>query len=68
MIYVDTCIAIYAIEDEGVLGDRARALFQNPDVPFVISPLVMMEALIAPLRSDDRRVIDASTGSSPAGT
>ena len=58
MIYVDTCLVTYAIEDDGMLGRRARALFLDPAVPFAISPLVMMEALVAPLRSDDDRLID----------
>lgn len=59
MIYVDTCLAIYAIEDQGSHGDAARSLFQNPAARFAISPLVMMEALVAPIRSNDGRIIDA---------
>ncbi|WP_137845920.1 PIN domain-containing protein [Microbacterium sp. 2FI] len=59
MIYVDTCLAIYAIEDPGPRGSRARALFRNPVMPFAFSPLVMMEALVAPIRSHDDPVIEA---------
>lgn len=59
MIYVDTCLVIYAIEDRGPLGERARTLFQNPDLSFAVSPPVMMEALVAPIRSNDGRVLDA---------
>ena len=59
MIYVDTCLAIYAIEDRGARGDRARALFRNPELQFAFSPLVMMEALVTPIRSNDSRIIDA---------
>lgn len=58
MIYVDTCLAIYAIEDRGTLGDRARALFQRPDATFAVGPLVMTEALVAPIRANDHQTIE----------
>lgn len=59
MIYVDTCLVIYAIEDNGTLGQRSRALFQNPDLAFAISPLVIMEALVAPLQTGNLQTMDA---------
>lgn len=53
MIYVDSCLLIYAIEDDGHLGQRSRALLSSQGERFAISPLVMLEALVLPLRGDD---------------
>ncbi|MFT4135350.1 type II toxin-antitoxin system VapC family toxin [Microbacterium sp.] len=58
MIYVDACLLSNAMEDEGELGRRTRALLSRRDEVFTISPLVMLEALVLPLRADaaERRV------------
>jgi uncharacterized protein len=51
MIYVDTCLVIYAFEDDPVFGARARAALatQAPD-RLAISPLVKFECLVAPMK------------------
>ncbi|MEF3402627.1 type II toxin-antitoxin system VapC family toxin [Agromyces sp. CCNWLW203] len=54
MIYVDSCILIYAIEDETERGDRVRrGLGDAGGTRVAISPLVMQECLVGPLRDDD---------------
>lgn len=52
LIYVDTCLLIYAFERDPVFGARARqALRQRPTEGFAISPLVKLECLVDPMRS-----------------
>lgn len=51
MIYLDSCVLIYAVEDDGELGAQAReALALHPDEVFVTSQIARMECLVAPLR------------------
>ena len=52
LIYIDSCIIIYAMESKLERGDRARDLLtgQQED-EFAISPLVKLECLVGPLRS-----------------
>ncbi|GAA1998372.1 PIN domain-containing protein [Microbacterium ulmi] len=57
MIYLDTCFLIYAVEDPGALGEAARALLRGDDERFAISPLVMTEALVGPLRRSDETLL-----------
>lgn len=59
MIYLDSCILIYAIEDDSERGDRVRRrLTDAGDALVAISPLVMEECLVAPLRDDDLALRD----------
>jgi uncharacterized protein len=52
LIYLDTCLLIYAVEDDAVHGGRAKdVLSQYPAQQFAISPLVKMECLIHPMRN-----------------
>lgn len=54
MIYLDTCIVVYTVEDAGGRGDRVRArIAELPDTVFAISPLVTLECLVGPLRNND---------------
>lgn len=59
MIYLDSCIVIYAIEDEGARGVAVRQrLADAGDTVVAISPLVMLECLVGPLRDDNLRLHD----------
>lgn len=59
MIYLDTCILIYAMEDAGARGDSVRARIDaHPDTVFAISPLVTLECLVGPLRTGDVELRD----------
>lgn len=59
MIYLDSCILIYAVEDDGERGRRARqALADHADIELVVSPLVVMECLTGPLKRGDLALVD----------
>ncbi len=59
MIYLDSCILIYAIEDEGERGESVRSRLEAAgEEPIAISPLVMQECLVGPLREDDLALRD----------
>ena len=50
LIYLDTCIVIYAFEDDGARGSRIRTrLGDEREHQFAISPLVRLECLVAPM-------------------
>jgi predicted nucleic acid-binding protein len=53
MIYLDTPICVYALENDGDVGERIRALLAGTDATFCISPLVVMECLVGPFRRAD---------------
>lgn len=54
LIYLDTCLLIYAIEHHPVWFTPVRdALSNQPHSQFAISPLVKMECLIKPIRQGD---------------
>jgi predicted nucleic acid-binding protein len=61
LIYLDSCILIYAIEDVSPRGDAVRARLARTDDRLAISPLVMLECLVAPLRTDDLALCDRYT-------
>lgn len=58
MIYVDTCILIYALENDGPLGERARDALLSAPSKLVVSALVVHELLVVPLRRGDHVLID----------
>lgn len=59
MIYLDACIVVYANEHSGDLGHRTRARLESVgSTPFAISPLVVHEVLVGPLRRHDTRLIN----------
>lgn len=54
MIYLDSCMVIYAVEDDGPRGTAVRQrLADAGDEVVAISPLVMLECLVGPLQADD---------------
>jgi uncharacterized protein len=54
LIYLDTCLLIYSIEKHHVLAQGVRAaMAEKPIENFAISPLVKLECLVKPLRTDD---------------
>lgn len=55
LIYVDSCVLIYAAESTGPLGDAARAAFRRAAAgQLCISPLTMMECLVGPTRTGNQ--------------
>ncbi|MFS0854011.1 type II toxin-antitoxin system VapC family toxin [Microbacterium sp. 179-I 3D4 NHS] len=54
MIYLDSCILIYALEDRGERGDAIRRSLADVDVAVASSALALQECLVGPLR--DRNV------------
>lgn len=54
MIYLDSCIVIFAVEDETEEGDFIRQeLAELGDEEVMITPLVSMECVTGPLRDDN---------------
>jgi predicted nucleic acid-binding protein len=54
VIYLDSCVVIYAVEDPGTRGDAVRGrLARAGDEAVAVSPLVAMECLVGPLRRGD---------------
>lgn len=59
MIYLDSCIVIYAVEDDGDRGNLVRQrLSQAGDVVVAVSGLVAMECLVGPLRDQNSALRD----------
>lgn len=57
LIYLDTCLLIYAIENHPALAGRLQTRFASmPPEVFAISPLVKHECLVKPLRDGDLRL------------
>lgn len=50
MIFLDSCILIYAVEDIGARGDRVRKRLAHSEETFAVSPLVLHECLVGPLK------------------
>lgn len=58
MIYLDTCLVIYLVED-AERGAHVRGLLaSHGEEEFAISPLVRLECLVGPLRSGDVELED----------
>lgn len=55
LIYLDSCILIYALEVDGPLGAEARRALAATKDTLAVSPLVLHECLIKPLRTGDIR-------------
>ena len=58
MIYLDSCILIYAIEDDGPRGDAVRNALREVDVAVASSPLALQECLVGPLRGRNPELRD----------
>lgn len=54
MIYLDSCMVIYAVEDDGDRGNTVRQRLAGAgDEVVAISPLVTLECLVGPLRDEN---------------
>ncbi|MCC6172150.1 MAG: type II toxin-antitoxin system VapC family toxin [Gammaproteobacteria bacterium] len=54
LIYLDTCLLIYAVESHPVFGSRVmERLARARPARFAISPLTMLECLVKPMREAD---------------
>ena len=54
LINLDTCLLVYAIEEDPKFGERVRAaLAAEAQARFAISPLVKLECLVKPIRDAD---------------
>jgi predicted nucleic acid-binding protein len=52
LIYLDSCLLIYAIENDPLYGSAVRErLAAVPDATMALSPLVKLECLVGPMRS-----------------
>ena len=59
MIYLDTCLLIYAVEDAGPRGARVRKqLAENDSAGFAVSPLVKLECLVGAFRTGDPGLLE----------
>lgn len=62
LIYLDSCILIYALEDASTRGDAVRSRLARTEHTLAISPLVMLECLVGPIRSADLALRDRYQG------
>jgi predicted nucleic acid-binding protein len=54
LIYLDTCLVIYAVENHPAFALQVTsAMAKQPGNAFAVSPLVKLECLVKPLRTDD---------------
>jgi uncharacterized protein len=54
LIYLDSCLVTYAVENHPELASRVQAaMAKYPGESFAISPLVTLECLVKPLKADD---------------
>lgn len=59
MIYLDSCVVIYAVEDRGARGDAVRRrLAESAESVVAITPLVTLECLVGPLREQNQALHD----------
>ena len=58
LIYLDSCICVYAIESASRFqGTIIKALARHPDAQFAVSHLVMAECLVGPLKNGNSFVV-----------
>jgi uncharacterized protein len=58
LIYLDSCICVYAIESRSRFHDNViKALARQPEAQFAVSHLVMAECLVGPLKSGNSFVV-----------
>jgi predicted nucleic acid-binding protein len=56
LIYLDSCLVIYALEDPKGRGRTVRQMFaERADEEFAISPLVILECLVGVIKAGDGR-------------
>ena len=56
MIYLDSCLVIYVVETDGPAATSVITALSESDEQVAISPLVMMECLVHPIRVGDTRL------------
>ena len=61
LIYLDSCMLIYAVEDQGSRGDAVRQRLNDPRNRMAISPLVVLECLVGPLKHTNLALRDQFT-------
>ena len=55
VIYLDSCLLVYVIEDDPVFGAATRQRLAETGVSqLAISPLVRLECLVGPMKTGDR--------------
>jgi len=59
MIYLDSCVLIYATERDDHLGQQVRGRLEITSEDVILSPLVEMECLVKPLRDGNYALRDA---------
>lgn len=52
MIYLDSCVLIYALERDDEIGQQVRARLESATEVLAISPLVQFECLVGVLRAE----------------
>ncbi|UPL09880.1 type II toxin-antitoxin system VapC family toxin [Microbacterium sufflavum] len=58
MIYLDSCILIYALEDRGTSGAAVRRALAKVDIAVASSALALQECLVRPLRERNAELRD----------
>jgi predicted nucleic acid-binding protein len=59
LIYLDSCVVIYAVEDHPRWGERSKAaITRGPDTKSAVSPLVKLECLVVPLMLGDQALAE----------
>lgn len=53
MIYLDSCLLIYAVERDPTFGAKVMESMASAEEPIAISSLVKLECLVKPLRAGD---------------
>lgn len=54
LIYLDSCLVIYAVENHPTMASRLlKAMARHPVESFATSSLVRLECLVAPMRTED---------------
>lgn len=62
MIYLDSCILIYALEDDGERGAAVRRAMRGATANLATSSLALTECLTAPMRAGDLPLRDRYLG------
>jgi predicted nucleic acid-binding protein len=58
MIYLDSCIVIYAMEDAGDRGSAVRDALREVEAVVASSPLALQECLVGPMRARNLELRD----------
>lgn len=57
-VYLDTCVIIYLIEHAAPFSDQTRRfLVANDDAVLCVSPLVRLEAMVKPVREENKQLV-----------